>query len=552
MNTNTTAQIKVIQCNELKCQNDVRFYCRPCKRNLCMTCKQRHVVKLDTKDHDVVIYRLKYGDFIVPESCEKHPDCKYQKWCKSCECAFCDKNENHKRHKILDIKLACTVQRQEHKERIIQIRGESLPNNRAILAGLKSDFKGNVDTLKAKISGIQQELVVKAENLKKQIDIHSKTPKGLYKTDFYMRCVLKHKKMKKYVHRYEQLATNPIKFLLFVKKTPVPQKIELPDNRIFSFFEEINKGDMTDILVDIKITEAGIREMRKNKRMLKQMPIPMLRKYVAVTDLIQGFHISFVTSDKIWVSDGSSLILTNTKGTILYKLSDVNHNYGVHTVNKAGELIYVDENWNINKLSVDNTTKSTLIQRTDLWDPWCICHSASTGDLLVMMRYDSDNPSINLEVKVIRFNAEVQPVQTIQYHSSGQQLYCEPFYITENHNGDIVVSDRGKGVVVTDREGKYRFSYNEAPNEMPFGFFMSNGICVDALLNILICCRFNNAIHVIDKDGHLLFIISTLGYGIAEPLGLGYDQQNHLVWVGSGRKNKLCIYRHIKRRDNLV
>ncbi|XP_062569755.1 uncharacterized protein LOC134231801 [Saccostrea cucullata] len=184
--------------------------------------------------------------------------------------------------------------------------------------------------------------------------------------------------------------------------------------------------------------------------------------------------------------------------------------------------------------------------------PWCICHSSFSGDLLVMMRYDSDNPTINSEVKFIRYNSKVQPVQTIHYDSSGQQLYREPFYITENHNGDIIVSDRREGVVVTDYKGKYRFTYNEPPNEMPSGFFMPSGICVDALLNILICGRFDFAIYVINKDGNLLSIISTKEYGIIEPLGLGYDEKNHLVWMGSGQKNRLCVFRHIQRRDYLA
>ncbi|XP_062582955.1 uncharacterized protein LOC134244718 [Saccostrea cucullata] len=359
--------------------------------------------------------------------------------------------------------------------------------------------------------------------------------------------------MTEYVQSYEEFANKPVKFLLLIKKTPVPKAIELPDNIMFNFLDEINIRDINDFLDELKITEGGKRKVKK-EQMLKLVHRGMLKKYVAVSDLNHGVHISFVAPDKIWVSDGHSLILTNSKGNKLYHLSDVNKNYGVHTVNSAGDLIYVDNDWNINKLNAVNATKSTLIQRTDLWEPWCIYHSSSTGDLLVMMRHDTRDPTIISKVKFIRYNSKVQPVQTIQYDSSGQQLYREPMYITENHNGDIVVSDRREGVVVTDYKGKYRFTYTGPARGLSFGMFSPHGICVDVLLNILFCIPFNyfQSVYTIDKDGHLLAIISTKKYGVIQALGLGYDEKNHLVLVGSGKTNRLCVYRHIERQAYLA
>ncbi|XP_062589876.1 uncharacterized protein LOC134251464 [Saccostrea cucullata] len=536
MNKNATTQIKVLQC--IQCENYVEFYCSPCKQNLCMLCKQKHTVYLDTKNYDVAIYRLKHGAFVMPESCDKHPECKYKNWCVSCECPICNKNDKHQGHRIVDIKLAYKILRGQHKKRIIQIRGESLPYNRAILAGLESDVKRDVKTLKAQFSSIQQELAVKAENLKKLIEIHRKAVTDLYETNIYMSFIMKHQKMTEYVHIYEQLANKPVRFLLFIKKTPVPKTIELPDNIKCNFNKVIRIRDTLELLVEIKITEARKRQVR-NEHMLRLLKGAILNtKHVDVTNLYHGGHISFVTSDRLWISDGRSLILTNSKGNNLHHLFDVSEYYGVHTVNSAGELNYVDKEWNINKLSADNTTKSTLMKRTELWEPWCICHSSLTGDLLVMMRYDTGNLNISLsDVKVIRYNSTLQPIQTIQYHKTGEPLYRDPVYITENRIGDIIVSDIGQGVVVTDREGKYRFTYTGPPKGLNSGFFMPSGICVDTFLNILICGRIDQTIHMIDKDGYLLSIISTKQDGMVESLGLGYDEKNHLVWMGSGNTN---------------
>ncbi|XP_062569753.1 uncharacterized protein LOC134231798 [Saccostrea cucullata] len=347
----------------------------------------------------------------------------------------------------------------------------------------------------------------------------------------------------------------PVKFLLFIKKTHVPKRTELPANIKRDFNKEISIRCILELLVEIKITEAGKRQVR-NENMLRLLKGAILNtKHVDVINLYHGGHISFVTSDRRWVSDGRSLILTSSKGNNLFHVFDVSeyYNVGVHTVNSEGELIYIDKDWNINKLSADNTTKSTLIKRTELWEPLCICHSSSTGDLLVMMRYDTRNSAIPLsDVKVIRYSSTVQLIQSIQYQKTGEPLYHDPVYITENRNGDIVVSDSFKGVVVTDHNGKYRFTYTGQPLAPPSVSLIPHGICVDALLNILICGLLDHAIHYIDKDGHPLLILSTKEAGIFEPLGLGYDEKNHLVYFGSRKTNRLCVYRHIERQNYLA
>ncbi|XP_062617985.1 uncharacterized protein LOC134279592 [Saccostrea cucullata] len=215
-------------------------------------------------------------------------------------------------------------------------------------------------------------------------------------------------------------------------------------------------------------------------------------------------------------SNGRSLILRNSKDNNLHHLFDVSELYGVHTVNSAGELIYVDKDWNINKLSADNSKKLTLIKRTERWEPW--------------LHYNQSKP----------YNTT----------KKGKPLYHEPVYITENRNEDIVVSDIGKGVVVTDREGKYRFTYTGPPEGL--SLFMPCGICVDAFLNILICGRLDQTIQMINKDGLLLSILPTEQDGMVQPLGLGYDGKNHLVWMGSGKTNRLCVYRYIERQDYLA
>lgn len=82
-------------------------------------------------------------------------------------------------------------------------------------------------------------------------------------------------------------------------------------------------------------------------------------------------------------------------------------------------------------------TTTLFIQKTDSkWRPHCVHWSPSTGDLLVGMYRDD-----LMKGKVARYNQAGQLTQTIQHYDPEQMLYWEPIYITENNNGDVVVSD---------------------------------------------------------------------------------------------------------------
>nr|XP_034309430.1 uncharacterized protein LOC105324216 [Crassostrea gigas] len=57
----------------------------------------------------------------------------------------------------------------------------------------------------------------------------------------------------------------------------------------------------------------------------------------------------------------------------------------------------------------------------------------------------------------------------------GRELYGRPDYITENNNGDVVVSDFWYDVVVTERGGRHRFFYRGPPGSelQPHGIYQS-------------------------------------------------------------------------------
>lgn len=153
----------------------------------------------------------------------------------------------------------------------------------------------------------------------------------------------------------------------------------------------INKKDVGESMRVIEIADRGKRRVQIEPR-LKLMPVPELHQSLKVKGVDGGHHISCMTSDRAWVSDDKThLTLTKTTSDTLHQLkdlcdSDKTMSNGLHTVNNERELIYIDSNRNIVKLSTDMITTTVLVNRKSIkWKPLSLHYSLSTGDLLVGM-----------------------------------------------------------------------------------------------------------------------------------------------------------------------
>ncbi|XP_061169482.1 uncharacterized protein LOC133178807 [Saccostrea echinata] len=176
------------------------------------------------------------------------------------------------------------------------------------------------------------------------------------------------------------------------------------------------------------------------------------------------------------------------------------------------------------------------------WEPSCVYCSPVTGDLLVgTVRHNKYTG------KITRYNSTGQHVKTIQQYLQGHELYNRPIFVTENRNGDVVVTDLTKSaVVVTDHGGRHRFSYTGSASEIPFTPF---ALCTDAFSHILVYDNYADAVQMIDKDGHFLSVLlSTKELGINLAQCLSYDNRTHHLWVGSSN-DTLSVFRYINRVD---
>lgn len=304
---------------------------------------------------------------------------------------------------------------------------------------------------------------------------------------------------------------------------------------------ELNKKDVMNYLSWSYTVRRGIRNIKIKYLLLLKSNCAKLRNSFAVKCVSICRHISFVTCDRFWVSDrGRNLTLTNTKGDILCGLTDVCSGDGFHAVNNENELFYIDAENDIKILSKDLKTSTKFIQRTDVaWTFLCLYWSSLTEELLVGMHGELKDT-----LKVTRYSQTGQLTQTIQYNNKELKLCHYPRYITENNNGDVVVSGPG-AVVVTSGGGKQRFSYTGHPSGSDL---WPRGICTDALSHILVCDKNTSSVQMIDEHGNFLKRLMILRSDILCPYSLRYDVKTHRLWVGSGNVNKICVFTFLSRR----
>lgn len=171
--------------------------------------------------------------------------------------------------------------------------------------------------------------------------------------------------------------------------------------------------------------------------------------------------------------------------------------------------------------------------------------SRSTGDVLVGM-WIFDITKRKFLSKLLRYNHNGQLTKTILDIGDHEFLH-KPGYITENNNGDILVTDSltSNSVVAIGCGGNHRFTYRGHPgvNIHPFG------VCTDAFSHILLSDINSGSIHMLDENGQFLkyLLISALeSFG---PFTLCYDVNTHFLWVETGNNNLICAFKYTDLQD---
>ncbi|XP_052692406.1 uncharacterized protein LOC128170687 isoform X1 [Crassostrea angulata] len=566
------------------CPGDAEYFCASCSCDLCLNCRDNHVNNLKTIDHNVVI-RKKYNFMPIQELCITHPGKAYKKYCERCELPVCNRCRKQRNHRQVVLKKAYKSKVKQYKAVIHTIRCDTL-FSRYVLQGR---IKAEVKTVQTCFSLCQSELSAKAETLKNIVKyvLFDLLNNVFCDFDFKHRC-LKQKfelsrrlaRIQRYEYRYEQSATCSVITGLW-KKIVIPKicQTSKANTSKLSVTDLLHKTGVIDTLCKIEI--GGGKRYMGNACLLKLMPSPELHQTITLKNADGCKHITFMTSDQIWVSDkNNNIMLTNKTGVSDRKnnitltatssdtmqrqknfLSNFYKGFGLHIVNREGEFVYIDRENNINKLARNLKTITTFIKLTDkIQLPQCVYCSPLTGDLLVAAFIVNTRSFLPSSV-VKRYNQSGQLTQTIQHDSKGMNLFRKPC-ITENNNGNIVVSDL-TSVVVTEAGGSHRFSYTGISSGLelwPIGtctesqprsihdILVPIGICTDALSHILVCDETTNTVQIINSDGQFLSYLLIRPSGIFFPRSLSYDVNTHRLWVGSPWFKNMCCFRYMTRQ----
>nr|XP_022288247.1 uncharacterized protein LOC111100549 isoform X1 [Crassostrea virginica] len=548
--TRISTQVSVKHCS--LCQGDTEYYCFKCQQDLCMQCKKLHVVDLSTKHHTVTNYaekmkyppKLKSSQSGYPKQVigARSQDPEHE----PCVMPFIGHRPKKSQLPIwLSPLERSEIQRRQYSDRIYRLRGETIYYRSVLLEGLRYDR----DTgHKAVTIRGQSKAEMRGQGLKNLID-------EVLAGDLEDRCIIQKTRMTRhmtkllwYYHRFEQLSetmeTRPIKFLRIMTRKHSPRKDTM--KTIITM--------LVNLMKEIRLVPSGIPRQAGVEDLLTLLSSPVVQKSLSVTGVEGCLHISCVTPDQVWVSDYNKLILTDTAtGKQLHSVEDpLQSVVEIHTVNCEGELIYIDKERNIIKLCKDMETTTTLIKDTDkTWKPLCVYCSPSSGDLLVGMC----NDKYPFTGKVMRYDNTGKYKQTIPHDdNTPHTLYRIPYYITENNNGDVLVSDHYRGaVVVTSGEGVHRFSYT-GPPPSGSGLFTPRGICTDVMSHILVSDSNTYTVHMLDRDGQFLsYVLTRQTPGMDyTPWGLSYDVTTHAVWVGSRNNNTMSVCQYINRHLHLA
>lgn len=126
-------------------------------------------------------------------------------------------------------------------------------------------------------------------------------------------------------------------------------------------------------------------------------------------------------------------------------------------------------------------------------------------------------------------------------HQDHKELFSRPYFVAENVNMDICVSDVGKQqVIVVNRDGKKRFSLGGMTQK-----FNPQQLDTDSLGNIVVADHTNACIYLFNKDGMYL---STIVSKLTEAFGLSVDRKDNLCELGFVSR-KMKVYKFLEEHS---
>nr|XP_022326512.1 uncharacterized protein LOC111126286 [Crassostrea virginica] len=490
------------------CQNPVSFFCRRCGVNLCDPCVLLHLREKSKFGHDVVDYTSKDDNDVC--LCDSHPENKCSAFCKNCDvpiCILCV-SIKHKSHEISELQskieelLKDITQENDRLQSFRDDLERSLDHATKTASILTSVYQRNKDEVTARgkewhkliddhVKKLHQEL----DELKKENEAVLMKQKKEYedkigKIDEMNSKSTKLQKSKNVteMQKFRPIITEQNTLKEFTQYTfPTFYGCKIDENYLQSHFGYIEK--MQEIKINL-IGEKFIPDADSKKKVLEVPSVSSIidTGFPAEKETNNRLFNMAVTDDqKVWMGGASrDLKLFDLQGHLQRTVTITYNGYYFCMFNK--QVVFSDRHENTVKKISDDDTVVKMFSTGD-WQPYGITGSAS-GDLLVCLRKDDRS-------KVVRYSSTGTVHQEIQYDSQCQPLYQKVWYIAENVNGDIIVTDsKVKKAIAVDRFGIVRYSYS--------GKGSVSSVATDSVGHVIITDFKGDKIHMLDKDGRFL------------------------------------------------
>lgn len=268
----TNTKYRIRQCST--CPGDLIYFCVTCSSDLCLACKEMHMIMNLNKDMcNVITYREKSNYLQKHEICMRHPNNFYTKYCELCTIPICTECTDHRKHRQTDVETAYEAKR-KNREIVQNVQRQALPIFSALLTSIVMDLKtvySNTANLKLKILRNSEKLMGCLNYVLHNFHLEHRCLKQKIKVSKYI--------AKTYIHVYERLYEHssdaPIKFLLSVKKHQSTKSFKNHSTITLTTCKSLKTETIIEKLLAINFTNKGDRleKLLENKLRTTQ-PMP--------------------------------------------------------------------------------------------------------------------------------------------------------------------------------------------------------------------------------------------------------------------------------------
>ncbi|XP_078322991.1 uncharacterized protein LOC144622241 [Crassostrea virginica] len=509
-NVKTQGQ-EAVECKS--CRKPASFSCRPCGVNLCDPCVLLH-------SHDIVDYVSKDDDVCL---CDSHHETKCSAYCKTCNvpiCILCV-SIKHKSHEISELQdiidellkvIICGNDRlqsfRDDLQRVLDHTAKTASSLSSVYERKKDEVTARGEDWKKKIENHVKKLHKELDDLKKENKAVLLKQKKEYenligKIDEMNRKSTKllHSKNVTEMQKFRSVITEQNTLKEFTQYTfPTFYKCKIDENHLQKYFGYIEK--MHERKISLLKEKISIPDPDSDRKVLEVPSVssvidpgfPASKKYNT-----RLYDMAVTDDQKVWMGgESNELKLFDLQGHLHHTVTITAQGMYICMYNK--QVVYSEVlNKTVKKISDDDTVVTMFT--TDDWTPFGITGSAS-GDLLVCLLKDDQS-------KVVRYSSAGNVLQEIQYDSQCQPLYQDAYYIAENVNGDIIVTDfKMRKVIAVNGLGIFRYSYS--------GGKSASSVATDSVGHVYVTDFKDDKIHMLDRDGRFLRHINPEG-GIKEP-----------------------------------